>query len=59
MFRMRKLATIFLLNSCLSGAVFAEAGASLGSELAALNDQIADAEATLASYRTSRKTSYF
>ncbi|MGA4493175.1 peptidoglycan-binding domain-containing protein [Vreelandella venusta] len=50
MFRMRKLATVFLLNSCLSGAVFAEAGASLDSEIAALNDQIADAEATLASY---------
>ncbi|MGP5307385.1 peptidoglycan-binding domain-containing protein [Vreelandella alkaliphila] len=50
MYRMRKLATVFLLNSCLSGAVFAEAGASLGSEIAALNDQIADADATLASY---------
>ncbi|MBL1267265.1 MAG: peptidoglycan-binding protein [Halomonas sp.] len=50
MYRMGTLATVFLLNSCLAGAAFAQAGSSLDSEIAAINDQIADADATLSSY---------
>ncbi|MCD1588202.1 hypothetical protein K7H09_19555, partial [Halomonas sp. IOP_14] len=50
MYRMGTLATVFLLNFCITGAASAQAVSSLDSEIAAINDQIADADATLSSY---------
>ena len=50
MTKLRTLTTALMLSTCLGGAVFAQDGSALDAEIAAIDSQITEVEATIATY---------